>query len=682
MPNVTENLAAPSALLGVYLSGNLPSAALYPVGTPANTADLGILYSNGATWQSTPIVFANQSNINTFAPLTYLRPPAVTDNAALGYTTSSVWQYGGTLYNAATYCAADSAAWQPGYLSTGGGPVDVMGTTVTKFAGGTVAMLKDFTGPAIIVAVTIGGVYQIFTINMLANGELDNVALGAVMAQADANTDVKVIQVYDQTGNGNHLTPVNAQGIPVFAASATVTTATTLTINSGQTGTIAAGMFAFGNGIPPGITIASGTGPYTLSSTGAPSNPAAIAVYFGNSSLPYIDWDPTFGRYLIYSSNEITNGGTTNKRALQWPQAMTITSAQALGVYAVGMGISSADGTNPVLCAVGDFGIGSAHTLSFQGSSLAGFSSWGQIVCYDSGGFARGAPVTIVNQPMVFTATTAAGSWTGFVNEKTGSGTSISAGALAGGYIFNASLGGVPYGAMKLAGIAIFNSAITAAQNTAMRRAAYTRFNIYPHVVNQLATLGDSRFTSTYVTPQFGNGDLLGKFLGRNWNILNIAVSGTTALQQIGDGLVPTVTGVARSLQTLKGPGLNYAVICVGINDFIVNNASPQQVLSYLQTYALQITAAGWIPILISELASTSTNPAVGLPILRSLINTQGAAGMNVAAIINLSGYVPVMTPANTAYYYDGIHPTLAVHTIIASAIAASLNTLTPQWVF
>jgi hypothetical protein len=57
MVAINESLAYPVPVLGVYLSSNLPPANSVPVGTSASTFDQGIQYSNGSTWQSTPIIF-------------------------------------------------------------------------------------------------------------------------------------------------------------------------------------------------------------------------------------------------------------------------------------------------------------------------------------------------------------------------------------------------------------------------------------------------------------------------------------------------------------------------------------------------------------------------------------------------------------------------------------------------
>lgn len=604
------------------------------------------------------------------------RPPGVTDNATLGFTTSSVWQQGGTVYTPAAYCANDSAAWAPVTQSPIGTPADVMGTTLTKFAGGTCSMLKGYTGAAIDVAVTIGGVYQIFTINILATGELDNVSLGAVMAQADAATAVKVLKIYDQTGNGNHATLANAAGIAVSAASATVTTATTLTINSGQTGTIAVGQAVYGNNIPPGITVSAGAGPYTLSSTGAPANPVAIAVYFGITSPPWIDWDPLLGRYVIFSANSATANGTTDKRSLQFPQAMTFTSSQTLGAFAVGTGVLSSDNNNPFLVSIGDSQVGGANWVGIQGASGA-YSSNGNISTTQNG-VGRVTATTITCQPMVLEfSTTAAPLTTLRVNERSAtSGSAIANVALAGGWLF--SYGGsawVPSGMMKLVGLALFNATPSATQLKQMRYGAYARFNIFPQVINQVALVGDSRLSNGGMTDfAFGTCALLPRFIGRNWDVLNLSKSGSSATLHMGDGLVPTVTGTAANLATYKASGLNIAVVLLGVNDFLVNLITPAAALAALKTLIAQINAVGWTPIILAELSTTQATGAANtnLPILRGLIVAAGAAGMG-GQVIDLYSYVPITTPGTTAYYPDGLHPSEAVHQIITSVVAAAI---------
>lgn len=605
------------------------------------------------------------------------RLPAVSDNSTLGFSTASVWQQGGVIYSPPLYCAADSAGWTPIAESpVGGTPVDVMTGAVSKFAGGTVALLKGFTGPAVDVAITIAGVYQIFTINILTSGELDNVSLGAVLAQADAATVAKVIKIYDQSGNTNHAALGTATGVPC-AINGTITTSTTLTVNSTTTGTVALNQILFGNGVTVGTTLSSGAGPYTLS-TGSPLNPGPEAMYLGITSPPYIEWDPILQRYTIYSPNEQTNGSSTNKRSLQIPQTATFTNANNIGVYAVGIGVNSSDVSQPALCALGDSSVGTTFYQAIWGGAGSPQNLNGHIIVTQNGTAKTITPSTIKNSPCVVIMGTASTPLTTInVNEDQGtSASAVTSQALVGGWIFSYGSGAiVPYGMMKLVGLAMFNAAPTAAQSQAMRYGAYSRFNIYPQVQNQVALIGDSRLANFNVTPGFGVSNILPRMIGRNWDVLNLSTHSQALSVQIGDGLVPTVTGVAKALQTYKKPGLNYAVILGGVNDVSANASTAAQVVVLLQTLCAQIVAAGWIPILIAELTTTvvTNNANTVLPVLNGLIVSAGASSFSGAQIINLYGYVPVVTPANSNYYYSGLHPTPLVHQIIASAIAAVL---------
>lgn len=601
------------------------------------------------------------------------RAPGVNDNANSGYTTNSVWQYGGTVYTPSAYCGTDSAAWAPVYQSAIGTPTDVMGVTLTKFAGGTCAMVKGYTGPAVDVAVTVAGVYQIYTVNILAPGELDNVSMGAVMATADAGTNAKVLKIYDHSGNTNHAALTTATGVPC-AVNATITTSTTLTVNSTTTGTVAIGQTLYGNGVPPGITIASGAGPYVLSAA-CGLNPGPEAMYLGIQVVPYIDWDPVLGRYAIYSPNE-----QSGRRQLQIPQTATFTNANNVGVYAVGVGTNSSDISQPCLCAVGDSSVGSAFYAAIFGGTGSPQNLNGQLIVTQNG-TARSIPVPIKNQPCVLIMGTAATPLTTLsVNEdQATSSAAITSQALAGGTIFSYGGGAIiAYGMMKFVGLAMFNAAPTAAQSQAMRYGAYTRFNIFPQIQNQIALVGDSRFANFNVTPGFGVSNILPRYVGRNWEVINLSTHSQAVLTQIGDALVPTVTGLAKSLQTFKKPGLNYAVILGGVNDFAGGAATVPQVIGYLQTLCAQIAAVGWIPVLLAELTTTTVTNSANtlLPILNAEIVSLGSAAFSGAQIVNMYGYVPVVTPANTSYYYSGLHPTPALHQIIASAIASAIPTI------
>jgi len=324
---------------------------------------------------------------------------------------------------------------------------------------------------------------------------------------------------------------------------------------------------------------------------------------------------------------------------------------------------------------LGDTSIAAAPTVGLNGALLANVYNWNQIAITQTGTNKR-VPVTIDGQPMVLVASqTSAPLITINVNEQAGTNNAaITASALAGGWIFAyGGTGLAQYSMVKLVGIAMFNAAPTAAQSLAMRLGAYTRFNIYPQVQNQVVLIGDSRWASNLVTSGFGSNTFLARYIGRNWRVLNFGTSASQANAQVGDGLIPTLNGIAVALAQAKAPGINYAVILLGVNDMGTGSKTAAQVLALLQTLCAQIANVGYIPILVSELTTTfssGANPSTQLPVLNAAITAAGAATMNAKAIVNLYGYVPVTTPGNVAYYYDGLHPTLAVHQLVQSAIA------------
>lgn len=43
------------------------------------------------------------------------------------------------------------------------------------------------------------------------------------------------------------------------------------------------------------------------------------------------------------------------------------------------------------------------------------------------------------------------------------------------------------------------------------------------------------------------------------------------------------------------------------------------------------------------------------------------------SGVFSTYGYTPVVTPANANFYTTGLHPTLALHQLIASAVAPSI---------
>ena len=619
-------------------------------GSAKVTADAaGNLYANGALLPSSVSGAGNS----------IARPPKVTD---IAYAISSLWQYGGSVYQPA-YVGADGAAWKQLSINAAA-PVDIMGAAASKFAGGTVAMVSGFTGPAIDVAITIGGVYKIFTINILSTGELDAVALGSAMAQADAGTLAQVLKIYDQAGGNNHCALATATAVPCVLSGTIATNQLTATVS---TGTVAAGQLVFGNGVTAGTTISSGaSSPWTLSTPSTVGTTTTF--YLGAYPPPLIDWDPVLGRYGIFAP--LTTPAL--KRVLQWPQTMSIASAQAMGALVMGRGIISGEPSSAYILAVGDQVVGNTNTLTLtSGSSVA---AMGQLKSFATSSGSANFAIGLDLQPMTLLLSSGASSQVLAVNNASASVSARTAVALNGGYLFSLNPTIAAYtGMVRFTGIAIFNAAPSAAQQTTLMAASSARLNAYPQAVDTLFTIGDSRTANKNLANAVGWPELLTRALGRSWRVVNCGTSSSTALAQIGDGLTPTVTGIGASLAAMKGAGKNYGVILLGVNDIGINSASVATVVGYVQTMCSQLNAVGIKPIVIAELATTSTtgsNPAVLLPQLRAALLSLGAAGLGASAVIDLSSSVPVMSPGTAAYYPDGLHPDTPVDQIIASAVA------------
>lgn len=164
---------------------------------------------SGRRIYATPLVIMEdrRSNLPTSGAavkdVSLARPPRHTDNAAKGFTSSSLWQSQGQVYSLATPPTATEAVWVKAQPS-GGAFADI--ATSTKVAAGLRAMKAGYTGVACIVTATIGGVATDFNISILADGRLDEVAMRSVLGRADAGTQVICKQLNDQSGSGNHLT--------------------------------------------------------------------------------------------------------------------------------------------------------------------------------------------------------------------------------------------------------------------------------------------------------------------------------------------------------------------------------------------------------------------------------------------------------------------------------------------
>jgi hypothetical protein len=181
---VIEQLANPSPVLGVYFSGSLPPAALYPIGTQASTVDQGSMYSNGLTWQTTPIL------LNNAIGSTYTPP----GTGAVATTVQQKLQQTVSVFDFMTAAQQTNVALNVGTIDVGAAIMAAITYLATNFGGGTINY------PA--------GIYLVGTGTMVSY----NATLGTGIYHQGENSGLTVIR------NGNASSPAFniGDGITIF----------------------------------------------------------------------------------------------------------------------------------------------------------------------------------------------------------------------------------------------------------------------------------------------------------------------------------------------------------------------------------------------------------------------------------------------------------------------------------
>lgn len=131
------------------------------------------------------------------------RQPGSHDDSRAGFAVGDLWQAGGRVWHAVSV-QPDAARWDPVPLRR---PGDVFGNH-TVFAGGTMRMIADYTGPALDVAITHAGRVEQRTIAIRPDGHFDAPALESALLTRDRGTAALVTRLYDQTGHHHDLTAV------------------------------------------------------------------------------------------------------------------------------------------------------------------------------------------------------------------------------------------------------------------------------------------------------------------------------------------------------------------------------------------------------------------------------------------------------------------------------------------
>lgn len=544
------------------------------------------LVNDGSVSASAEVTFQRAD-----VPRTYDRAPGNDDNASVGYTTDSVWQAGGDVFQPVKVDVG-SALWTKVPVAKIGF-VDVLGAANTASAFGTVAMKTGFTGPAVDISVMISGTPTTFTLNILADGELDQVSAFAAVGQADAGTYPVCTKAYDQSGAANHW---------VAAAPATA---------------------------------------------------------------PYFVFDQVEQRFGL-----TTGGPSGAPRTLTVPDAHVVTG-NAYTVFSYGRGnASAANNNNAALYVLGRPGAprytsgvvipGGRFSLAKYGGSNAHGSV---IVPIDT----QAHVMMVVSGPstLMISANEIVNSFVPSYGNDTGTFVGASM------FCYDPASNNSASASHIVFGFGVGKVAATAAQQKVLRYSAYARFDIRPQVLDQIFMIGDSRTNIAHpVTQPFDNmAHRLAAILGKQYRIYNYGLYGARCDEFLA-GAKATIPNAASQYN----PAARNAVTFLGgVNDASAGD-SPEQVVAEITACTAPLKAAGYKVLLFNELASTAGASSAKLVAIRRLVAANGAASMNADRIIDmLEEVMPLATPADTAVYSDGLHPTVPTIQAEATVVAANL---------
>jgi hypothetical protein len=386
----------------------------------------------------------------------------------------------------------------------------------------------------------------------------------------------------------------------------------------------------------------------------------------------YILWDALLNCYVLATDNNV---GSNRSQSLNIPAAVSL-SPNATSAFFFGRGVSSANGiSNSVFFSMGTGVAGfSVHAMDAGvGPSLACWmpGAGGQ---YPQPTDTAWAPIDC--RPCVASYIGATGSVTMSVNEYSYTRSfAVTATSYTGGKLGIWDLATGKASAMRFVGFALANATATAAQIRSVKNWFYTRYNARPQAKDRVYYVGDSRTMqlNSDGSPTSGQASnnipsLLAEYLNSDCQVIG-AGQGGFMNSDIAAKIIP---GIVKQYQ----PGVkNVVVFLAGINDFLIGGLTPAQSVAALAANVSAAKAAGYTTIVIAELATTSTTGSANtnLPILRGLIN---AGGSGADYVLDVADMTPVVTPSNTALYADGTHQTEVVSRLVASRVAALVDSI------
>lgn len=529
---------------------------------------------------------------------TFNRVPTTTDNASLGYNANSLWLADDTTYQPIAAPTTTEAAWAQ--VPTPGGSIgDLFGANLVS-AYGTIPLVAGFTGQAVEVITTRGAAPATTAVNVLASGELDEVAVGQAIALADSGTAIRG-RLFDQKGT-NHSTAPGTNG----------------------------------------------------------------------SQAMFLNYDPDLG-YVLNGDSQSAGGPFY----LGLPDTLSV-AENNYTLIVLGR-VTTTSIFNSAVAMLGDPGTAACNMLSAQTDT--GLCIYAKTGANPIKPGAQPGQVT----PCVIAVSKSAGSTTIMVNEDvvTQSVTSAS-GTLLGG-----SIGARPgflaaSSSTTIVGVLVINRAATAAELQKVRQMFYRRFEVRPQNNNEVYLLGDSRFALN--TQGRSPAYQLSQYLQGEARIYPMGVSSQTVAGALSNVVTPMIVPRAATVA-----GKKVAVILLGINYFLGTlsgtpglttaqvQAAATTPLQQLKDIITALRGAGVRTVLVSELAASSGYATAGLPALRSLILSEGAAGMGCDEIVTVSDLSFVMAATNTTFYPDGIHPVNAVMGAVMQRCAPVVDRLLAQ---
>jgi hypothetical protein len=379
----------------------------------------------------------------------------------------------------------------------------------------------------------------------------------------------------------------------------------------------------------------------------------------------YVVWDTYFQAYMLDADNG-QNG--TSGQGLNFPATLSVREDQ-IGAFFFGRASVGHHNSNSVI--VASFGTGATALAMHVGEGADGitFAGWRGSSRRPAAGGATCAPIP---------STGAVAHYIGSVgnvkigcNELSYNIASADSTAYTGGFLGNWNLAVGKFPAMRFFGVVISTTVTpTTAQQEAVRHWFYTKYDVVPQARDRVVYLSDSRGWGTYHASTVGQSGenvamQLAGMLNSEVEVINGAVGGFPNQQH-------TVFTIPYMVNTYRAGVKNICVMLMGVNDFLVNNLTPEQSIVALNLNINALKAAGWYVVVVTELVSNNTTNQTGTR-LAALVTLLNAGACNANELVNV---LDMTALSNVANYPDGLHINAQQSGLIAARLAPVIDRL------